>query len=253
MGFNVWTFLFQVVNFLVLVYVLHRLLYRPLHEAIDRRREANAKAQADADRACKEATALQTQLKDQLAALDQKRQELLRSDREQTEAERKAMMAAAEAAAQHRREDLERQLKEERAEALKALHDELVRSAIAMAERFLHESADSTLQKQLAGRLVEELENLPEDERRRLREEVEADGADEAAVVETATDLDQDVLQKLDAALKSLLGRTLKLTVQMQPELMGGIRLRLGGHVWDASLVGGLNEVAPAAQGSLSS
>ncbi len=30
-------------------------------------------------------------------------------------------------------------------------------------------------------------------------------------------------------------------------------RLRLGGHVWDASLVGGLNEVAPAAQGSLSS
>ena len=55
MIFNVWTFLFEVVNFLVLVYVLHRLLYRPLREAIDRRREANAKAQADARKARQEA------------------------------------------------------------------------------------------------------------------------------------------------------------------------------------------------------
>ena len=214
MGFNVWTFLFQVVNFLVLVYVLRRLLYRPIHEAIDRRREANARAQADADRASKEAAALQVQLKNQIAALDQKRQDLLRSGREQTEAERKAVMAEAEAAARRRREELDRQLDEERAEAFKALHAELVQSAIALAERFLHESADSTLQKQLAGRLIEELENVPEVERQRLREEVEADGPDEAAVVETAADLDEDVLRRLDAALMSLLG-----TVTVSPRL----------------------------------
>ena len=96
MGVNVWTFLFEVVNFLVLVYVLRRLLYRPIHEAIDRRREANEKAKADADKASKEAAALQTQLKEKIAALDQKRQDLLRTDREQAEAERKAMMAEAE-------------------------------------------------------------------------------------------------------------------------------------------------------------
>ncbi len=51
MVFNVWTFLFQVVNFLVLVAILRWLLYSPLREAIDRRREANAKAQADAEAA----------------------------------------------------------------------------------------------------------------------------------------------------------------------------------------------------------
>ncbi len=45
MSFNLGTFLFQTVNFIVLVYILHRLLYRPLHEAIDRRAAEIARAQ----------------------------------------------------------------------------------------------------------------------------------------------------------------------------------------------------------------
>ncbi len=101
MIFNVWTFLFEVVNFLVLVYVLQRLFYRPLHEAIDRRREANAKAQADAQKAGQEAAALKQQLNTRLAALDQERQELIRAAREQTEADRKATIAEAERAARN--------------------------------------------------------------------------------------------------------------------------------------------------------
>jgi len=246
MIFNVWTFLFELVNFLVLVYVLHRLLYRPLHEAIDRRREADAKAQADAEKACQEATALKQQLNTRLAALDQERQELIRAAREQTEADRKATMADAERTLQKRREDTASQLEAERVQARQALHAELVQSAVALAERFLHEASSSTLQEQLAGRLVEELENIPEDERQRLRGELEAD---DTAVVETAMELNGEILEHLDAALGSLAGRTVSRCVQSCPALLGGLRLRLGGHVWDASLIGGLDEVATATPG----
>ncbi len=248
MIFNVWTFLFEVLNFLVLVYVLRWLLYRPLHEAIDRRREANAKAQADADKARQEAVTLQQQLNAQRTALDQQRQEVIRKAREQAEAERKATRAEAERAVQHRREEVEQQLERERAEALQALHAELVQSAVALAERCLHEASNSTLQQQLAGRLVEALQHIAEDERQRLRGELEAD---EIAVVETAADLNGEIFQNLDGALKSLAGRRVNLSVQTRPELLGGLRLRLGGHVWDASLTGGLGEVAPTSSGSI--
>jgi F-type H+-transporting ATPase subunit b len=248
MIFNVWTFLFEVVNFLVLIYVLFRLLYRPLHEAIDRRREANAKAQADADKARQEATALQQQLNAQQAALDQQRQELIRKAREQAEAERKATMAEAERAVQRRREEVAQQLERERAEALQALRAELVQSAVRLAEHILHEASTATLERQLAGRLVEELQHIPEDECQRLRGEL---AADEIAVVETTADLNGEILQRLDGALKALAGRTVSLCVQTRPELLGGLRLRLGGHVWDASLTGGLGEVAPTSPGSV--
>jgi F-type H+-transporting ATPase subunit b len=248
MIFNVWTFLFEVLNFLVLVYVLRRLLYRPLHEAIDQRREANARAEADADRARQEATALQRQLNAEMAAQDQQRQELIRAAREQVEADRKMIMAEAERAAQGRREEVEQQLARERAEALQALHAELVQSALALAERFLHEASNSTLHRQLAGRLIEELQQMPEDEIQRLRGELEAD---ETALVETAAELNGEILQNLDGALKSLVGRPVSLSVQTRPELLGGLRLRLGGHVWDASLTGRLTEAAPASAGSV--
>ncbi len=151
------------------------------------------------------------------------------------------MIAEAERSVRKRREDVTQQLERERAEALQSLRTELVQSAVALAERFLQEASTATLQEQLAGRLVETLQEIPEDERGRLRRELDAG---DNAVVETASDLNGTILQSLDGALTSLAGRAVDLSVQTRPELLGGLRLRFGGHVWDASLTGGLDEVA---------
>ncbi len=243
MNFNIWTFLFEVVNFLVLVYVLRRLLYKPLHAAIEERQQANAQARADAEQAQHDATALQQQLSAQRAALEQERQDLIQNARQQAEAERKATAAETEHALQKRRDEVAQQIEHERAEALQSLRAELLRSSVALAERFLQEAADSTLRQQLAGRLIESLQNVPEDERLRLREGL---GAEESAVVETASDLNGELVQRLDDAVKTLAGRAVNLSVQTRPELIGGLRLRLGGHVWDAALAGCLSDGVPS-------
>jgi F-type H+-transporting ATPase subunit b len=240
MIFNVWTFLFQVVNFLVLVYILRRLLYQPLREAIDRRREANARAQAEAEAARREAAALKESLDRQVAELDRTRTALFREARDRAEAERQAASAKAEAAIRRRHEESEQQLARERDEALRSLHGELVRSAVEMAGRLLSEAADSTLQRPLAARLVEELRRVPDDERRRLREEWD-DG--EAAVLETADEFNGDVLRDLGGAIEALAGRPLEVSMQVRRDLLGGVRLRIGGHVWDASMAGRLEEL----------
>jgi F-type H+-transporting ATPase subunit b len=248
MTLNIWTFVFQVFNFLILVGILHWLLYRPLRQAIDRRREANAKAQSEAAAAREEAAALQQRLNAQLAELDHDRQDVIRKAREQAEAERKAALADAERVLQRRRDEVEQRLERDRVDALQALRTELVRSAVELAERILAQACNSSLQRQLAGRLVEELERIPEDDRRRLRGEWEAD---DSAVVETAAELNGETLQSLNGALESLAGRPVRLSVQSQPTLVGGLRLRVGGHVWDASLAGGLEAIrATSTRGS---
>lgn len=249
MVFNVWTFLFQVVNFLVLVAILRWLLYRPLREAIDRRREANAKAQAGAEVARREAAALQATLDQQLAEVDRKRAEVMRESRERAEAERQALMANTEAASRRRREELEQQLARERDEALRSLRAELVHSAVEMASRLLSEASDSTLQHRLASRLVDELRRIPVEERLRLQGEWD-DG--EAVVLETAAELNGDVLRDLGGAIESLVGRPLGLSVRVRPDLLGGVRLRIGGHVWDASMAGRLEELDTVAAGGAS-
>jgi F-type H+-transporting ATPase subunit b len=250
MVFNIWTSLFQVVNFVVLVAILRWLLYRPLREAIDRRREANARAQTEAEAARREAAALQAKLDRQLADLDRDREKVIREARERAEAERQAWMAHTEEASRRRREELEHQLARERVEALRSLRAELVHSAVELASRLLSEASDSTLQLRLASRLVDELRRIPDDERIRLRGEWD-DG--EAALVETTAELNGEALHELCSAIESLAGRPLGVSVQVRPDLLGGVRLRIGGHVWDASMAGRLEELETAASAGTSS
>src|SRR5450759_3028539 len=96
MTFNLWTFLFEVLNFLVLAFVLHRLLYRPLHQAIDARRAGIEQAQADAEAARKQANDMHAELKNQVAALDEQRRQVLAEAHGQAEAERTRLLAAAD-------------------------------------------------------------------------------------------------------------------------------------------------------------
>ncbi len=247
MAFNIWTFLFQLVNFVVLVYLLRRLLYRPLREAIDHRRETTARALADAEAARREAAALKETLDQKLADLDRAREAAMRDARDRAEADRQALTADAEAAIRRRREEAEQQLARERDDALSSLQGELVQSAVELVERFLHEVCGATVQQQLAGHLVDELRRISDDERTRLRAEW-ADG--ESAVLESAAALNGDVLHDLGGAVEMVAGRPLAVSVQVRPELLGGVRLRIGGHVWDASMAGCLEDIRPDQTGS---
>jgi F0F1-type ATP synthase delta subunit len=50
-------------------------------------------------------------------------------------------------------------------------------------------------------------------------------------------------------AIESLAGRPLGMTVRVRPDLLGGVRLRIGGHVWDATISGPLEELKSSTTG----
>lgn len=235
MTFNWWTFLFEAINFVVLAYALHRLLYRPLREAIDKRREANALAQETAEKARHEAETLQQQVREQLATDERQRQELIHHARDQAEAERQKLLAEAERAAERRQEELRQALEREREEALKSVRQEVIAQAIELTRRLLAEACDRTLHQQLALRLVQTLEQLPDTQREQLRANWQSS---DSCVLESAQDLDPNVIQQLTRAVSGIVGQPVPFAVRTRPELLGGVRLRVGGYVWDGSLVG---------------
>ncbi|MBI3758607.1 MAG: F0F1 ATP synthase subunit delta [Deltaproteobacteria bacterium] len=51
-------------------------------------------------------------------------------------------------------------------------------------------------------------------------------------------------MKRLAKTVASVAGRELTLNVQDNPALIGGVRLRIGGRLWDASIAGQL-EAAP--------
>lgn len=239
MTFNSWTFVFELVNFLVLAYILQRLLYRPLHDAIDRRRQGIEQAQAEAQQARQEAEQQRLALGVKLSAIDDERRRVLEGTHQEAEAERARILAAATSEIQHR-ETLARDLLErQKVEARESLQQDLVHEATRLAERLLREVSDAELDTRLVCRLVDTVRSLPAEQREGL-----AQGwtTGERATLETAHDLTTDEVEQVHDAVAGLLGQDFVLLVQRNPELLSGVRLRLDGHVWDASLLGGLEE-----------
>jgi F-type H+-transporting ATPase subunit b len=237
MNFSWTTFVFEALNFVVLAYVLYRVLYHPLRDAIDKRRQANAQAQATAAKAQQEAEALKQQLQKQLAETEQERQQVLHEAHARAAADRKQVLAAAEATAQRRQEEVRQALDRERQDTLAALRDEVVGQAVALTGRLLGSAVDRTLHRQLALRLIDTLNQLPDDARQWVRSGRQS--SDEA-VLESAEDVDPATRDQITQAVLTIVGHPIALTVEHRPELLAGVRLRVAGQVWDSSLAGQL-------------
>jgi F-type H+-transporting ATPase subunit b len=240
MTFNVTTFLFEIVNFLVLAYILQRLLYRPLHDALDRRRQAIEQAQAEAERARQEAEEERRQLDERLALIEEQRQVVLREARQTAEAERDHILAQAAEEAERRAALAREALARDRDRALQSLRQDIVREAGKLAERLLQEASGSDLDALLAARLADAVSSLPPKEQELL---THGWGPGESATLESAHDLAPEVVDQVHDAVSRALGRDITLRLQSAPELVAGVRLRLDGHVWDASLAGQLGGI----------
>lgn len=243
MTFQLSTFVFQILNFLVLAFVLHRLLYRPLSEAVDRRRQAHAQAQLEVERARAEVQSLESQLQSERSALDQSREEILRQAHEQIEAERQKLRGDAEQAIARRQAEARAVIERERNDMLREVRDDVIHGAVDLSRRLLQEAADLQLHEQLIRRLAETLKRIPPAEREALsRGWRPQDGA----VLQTATDTNSELVGRIAQAVSELIARPVDLKVQPDASLIAGARLRVAGMVWDASLSGQLTDHWPA-------
>jgi F-type H+-transporting ATPase subunit b len=242
--FNVWTFLFEVLNFLVLAFVLHRLLYRPMREAIDRRKAETDRARTDAEAARADADAVKRQLAATLAETDRQRLDVLRKAADQAESEKTKRLAAAEAAAQVHREQALHDAEQLRRDTIVALEGDVGLMAVGLAERILIQACNSALNVQLAHHLAETIRAVAGEDRARVRR----DAGTGDAVFETASPLEESTRDDLAAAIRDLVGHECGVKVEVKPALVGGALVRVGGHVWDATIAAQL-EAAKAAAG----
>ena len=68
--------------------------------------------------------------------------------------------------------------------------------------------------------------------RRLLRLELEK----RSATIETASEMDPAIRSEIEANLKSKYGNDLSMEFQVDPQLLGGMRIRVGSDVWDGSV-----------------
>lgn len=181
MRFDLWTLALQAINFLVLVWILHRFLYRPVLAMIDRRRGAIQAAYTEAAARDDEATAALADYEAKLAAIDRERHRVLDEAHRRAEAERATTLAETTADRERLRAEAQREIEGMHAAADEALTQWAAETAVALARRLLEDSAGGIDAEPLLLRAWDRLAALPAERQAELRQALAESGALEIA------------------------------------------------------------------------
>ena len=229
-GFRIdWpTFLFQIANFLVLVFLLRYFLYGRVVKAMDQREKKIASHFEAAEQKEKEAAQSAESLAREEQEFRQQRDGFLAEAREQADARRHELTEEARQEVESQASRWQEDLRRGKQSFLHQMQQRAGEQVCAIARRALADLADEQLERRMAGVLARRLAELPEPDRQALKEAL-ADSA-QALVVATAWELPEADRQNVAKAVREQLGGDPRIEYQTAPELTCGIELRAGGH-----------------------
>lgn len=219
-----WTLALQAVNFLVLVWLLSRFLFRPVREVIEKRRKLAEQAFAEADKRQSAADAALHQYEEDRAALAEERQNLLSQIRKEQEAEAQKILDDARSKSDQLLAEAKKSISRERDAAVAEVKKQVAGLAVEMAARLLDEIGSPASNGRVADSLVERLGNMPEDEQKRLQKDLSANGA--RLTVATASPLAADEQRQWIERFDAYLGDGHKTEFVVDPDIVGGAELR---------------------------
>ena len=234
MELNWSTFLLEIINFLILVWILKHFFYKPVLDVIARRRRGIEKSLSDANTLHEDAEALRVQYDNRLAEWEKDRQAVHTSLDKEIETERVRRMAALRTALDEEREKA--QVIEQR--ALEASRQRAEETALAQGAQFssrlLSLAAGPELEQRLLDLLLKELTALPPERLSSLRAAVGKTA--DRILVTSAWPLDDAARQSLERTLASVLAITPPFHYEQDKALLAGLRVTLGSWVLRVNL-----------------
>ena len=221
MNFSWWTFALQVANFLILVWLLKRFLFKPVSAIVARRKEEIARGMAEASAEKQKALNLQRDLQAQRAGIEAERQKAFDEQRLQLAAECKRMIDEARAEAEKIRNQAAAQLGEERTAATQELFSRTLELAVNLAERLLRELAPPAIEQAFLTRVLDYLDGLPAPERAALVSHLGAN----SLVVTTAHPLDAREEAQWREQLGKRIGAAAGIQFNSEPGLIAGAEI----------------------------
>jgi F-type H+-transporting ATPase subunit b len=215
----------QIVNFLILVWLLKRFLYGPITQMIAARQQKIAAALEDARLQTQQAEAERQAYQARQAELDAQRETWLAQARREVAEQRDAWLASARREVETQRADLLAAWRRERTENQRALQREAARRLTEAVRRALRDLAGVDLEQRMLEPLLARLRALEADERATL-----VRAAQGGCVVGTAFPLDAARQNQWRNALSECLGNEISFTFRHDPGTSYGVTLEMPGH-----------------------
>ncbi len=235
MEFNVSTFILEIINFLVLLWVLQRLFYKPLLKVIADRKQVIEQALTEAKNQQQQAEEKAALYENRQRQWEQEKQLALQAFQQQMDLERRVQL-----------EKLQRELEQERQKAKVTLsvqqqefQQRVEKQALENGARFsallLQQAVGPELELRLFQLLLDKISGVPEVIKQPLMVPDESNSAPPIKV-SSAYPLSPDMRQQVEQKLMTLINRQVDIQYHQSPELIAGVRLDIGAWVLNANV-----------------
>lgn len=226
-----YTIIFQIVNFLVLVFLLRHFLYGPIIKAMDDREEKIMEREETAAKTRQEAEEEARAYRERKAELEQQEREIREEAHEEAEKEKREMLNEARREVEQSRRRWEEALEREKDTFLSELRRRVARQACQVARRCLEDLADARLEELTWNLFSKKLKNLPEKEEADLQDALAADQY--KVTLQSAFEPAEEKLNDVKLALQAYISDSeavIKLTATKDQDLLCGLELNTGGY-----------------------
>lgn len=220
---HLWTLGFQVVNFLLLLYLLRRYLWKPVRAAINQRRKEIDDAEAGVKARDQAADEKRVAYEAKVEAVDHERALVLARAAVELAADREKVLADARALAEAERRAGHEKLAEDRSLAAAELADATIDAALTIARRLLGEVRGAAITGAFLNRIYEHLDGLPAAELASLRAQLTPSPRIQVA---TAPALDDAAKAPVEARLAAWFGPKVAVSFVADDALIAGAELR---------------------------
>lgn len=217
-----FTIIAQLINFLILVWLLKRFLYQPVLRAVDAREHRLQQQQQRAQQEQEQAQELKLQLKQEHNELQQQRASLLEQARSEVKTQKDQELELARTEIDAQKQQWRAQLQIEQQNLQRHLRSCALTQLHRGVSRALHDLAEVKLETQLLNHFSARLHQLPDAERQELRRINAA--ASTAPIIKTSFPLDESMQKNLRAALDSVLEQS-EVLFEHEPNMGCGVEL----------------------------
>lgn len=223
-----FTVIAQVVNFLILVWLMKRYLYQPILNALDAREKRISANLADADAKMAEAVKEREEFTRKNAEYERQRAALMFKAQDEAGNERNRLFEAARKDADEFRDKLQDKMSGEYNQLRDSIRHRTRDEVFAIARKTLADLAGATLEDRMAEVFIVRLLGLGGEEKTRLAALLKS--PDVPIVVRSAFDLVPAQRAAIEEAIRTTLASKAPVRFEIVPGLVSGIELNMQGQ-----------------------
>ncbi len=226
-----YTIIFQIINFMILVFLLRRFLYGPVIRAMDEREQKIVQREEDAEVKKKEAEQESQAYRRKKEELEEQEEEILEQAQTAAEKEKRELLDQARQEVDETRLRWHEAFEREKETFVSELRRRIGHQACAVARRCLQDLADARLEEMTWELFLKKLSHLPDRDRSELEKALEKSGNKLTlrTAFETTSARGEELKEILEQLVPELDGE-INLATVADENLICGLELDAGGY-----------------------